>query len=149
MAARSAKSPAPNFSNKTLLLISPVEQDHEILKSLFAGQACILLSAHSLGSAVRFLQDHAISVIVTERELPGGTWRDVLETVRPLPSSPPVIVTSLHADEQLWAEALNLGAYDVLAKPLNKAEILRVLHSAWIKTEEVPRSSMRATGSAA
>lgn len=149
MAARSASSPVPNLSKKILLLISPAEQDHEMLKSLFGGQAWTLLSAHSLGAAVRLLQEQVISVIVTERDLPAGTWRDVLETVRPLPSSPLVIVTSLHADEQLWAEALNLGAYDVLAKPLNKAEILRVLHSAWIRTETFPGSSKRATGSAA
>lgn len=47
-----------------------------------------------------------------------------------MPSPPLLIVISRLADEHLWAEALNLGAYDVLAKPLNHTEIVRVLNLA-------------------
>jgi len=36
-------------------------------------------------------------------------------------------VTSRLADERLWAEALNLGAYDVLAKPFDSTEAMRVV----------------------
>ena len=35
------------------------------------------------------------------------------------------------ADERLWAEALNLGAYDVLAKPFGRTEAMRVVAAAW------------------
>jgi len=41
-----------------------------------------------------------------------------------------LIVTSQFADEQLWAEALSLGAYDVLAKPYRVEEVERSLSSA-------------------
>jgi FixJ family two-component response regulator len=44
-----------------------------------------------------------------------------------------LIVTSRLADEHLWAEALNLGAYDVLAKPFDQEEVIRVLSSAWLR----------------
>jgi FixJ family two-component response regulator len=40
-------------------------------------------------------------------------------------------VTSRLADEYLWAEVLNLGGYDVLAKPLDKQEVSRTLNLAW------------------
>ena len=36
------------------------------------------------------------------------------------------------ADERLWAEALNLGAYDVLAKPFDRTEVMRVVSMAWM-----------------
>ena len=45
--------------------------------------------------------------------------------------SPSLIVTSRLADERLWAEALNLGAYDVLAKPFDSTEAMRVVGAAW------------------
>jgi len=35
------------------------------------------------------------------------------------------------ADEQLWAEALNLGAWDVLAKPFVRSEVIRSVKLAW------------------
>jgi DNA-binding response OmpR family regulator len=41
------------------------------------------------------------------------------------------MVTSRLADERLWAEALNLGAYDVLAKPFDGREVIRILSLAW------------------
>jgi DNA-binding response OmpR family regulator len=43
-----------------------------------------------------------------------------------------LIVTSRLADEKLWAEALNLGAYDVLAKPFDRQELVRTANLAWL-----------------
>jgi len=59
-----------------------------------------------------------------------GSWKDVLEQVTILPDPPSLIVTSRLAEERLWAEALNLGAYDVLAKPLDRTEAMRVVGAA-------------------
>ena len=55
----------------------------------------------------------------------------MLEQVTILPDPPSLIVTSRLADERLWAEALNLGAYDVLAKPFPPTEAMRVIGAAW------------------
>ena len=43
-----------------------------------------------------------------------------------------LVVTARLADDQLWAQALNLGAYDVLAKPFDEQEVIRTLSLAWI-----------------
>jgi len=58
-------------------------------------------------------------------------WVDVLDQIQSMPHPPSVIVTSRMADEQLWSEALNLGAWDVLAKPLDPSEVIRSVESAW------------------
>ena len=47
-----------------------------------------------------------------------------------LPDPPLLIVTSRLADERLWAEALNLGAWDVLAKPFAAEETIRIVSVA-------------------
>jgi len=52
-----------------------------------------------------------------------------LARIKLLPTPPLLIVTSRHADEYLWAEALNLGAYDVVAKPFDSHELSRVVSS--------------------
>jgi hypothetical protein len=36
------------------------------------------------------------------------------------------------ADERLWSEVLNLGGYNVLAKPLNMKEVFHVVGLAWM-----------------
>ena len=68
--------------------------------------------------------------MICECNLGAGSWKDALDAIRNLASPPLLIVTSVHADEYLWAEALNLGAYDVLAKPFSPAEVTRVVDLA-------------------
>lgn len=117
---------------KAALLISPFEQDHEILHSLFREQGWRLDGAASLRSGLALLKRRAASLVITEQNLSTGNWKDVLEAVCLLPDPPLVVVSSIHADDYLWAEALNLGAYDVLSKPIERSEAVRVLNGAWM-----------------
>ena len=80
---------------------------------------------------LRHMRSLAARVVVCEREMPDGSWKDILEIVCSLRPAPPSIVTSRLADERLWAEVLNLGGYDVLAKPLDQEELRRSLSLAW------------------
>ena len=88
-------------------------------------------SAEGLEVALHIQRGSQPRVVVCERDLPDGDWRDVLKIAASLLSPPPVVVTFRLADEYLWAEVLNLGGYDVLAKPLDKQEVRRTLSLAW------------------
>jgi DNA-binding response OmpR family regulator len=46
--------------------------------------------------------------------------------------APLLIVTSRSADDALWAEVLNLGGYNVLAKPFDSREVFHVVANAWL-----------------
>lgn len=115
----------------TVLSISPNEEDHSTIQSLFLHSRWKLLKARKISTAPELLEKHDVSVVVCERDLLPGTWVEVLEQIQPMPNPPSLIVSSRLADERLWAEALNLGAWDVLAKPFDKSEVLRSVKSAW------------------
>jgi DNA-binding response OmpR family regulator len=74
--------------------------------------------------------------VVCERDLPDGTWRDVLEQLGSEPGRPVLIVTSNLADEWLWAEVLNLGGCDVLAKPFDAEDTRHVLETAYLRRRD-------------
>ena len=59
-----------------------------------------------------------------------GTWKDILQAMATLSGRPLLIVTSRLADDYLWVEVLNLGGYDVLAKPWHHKEVARAIASA-------------------
>jgi len=113
------------------LLISPSAQDHVFLRNVFESLGRRLLTACSRAEAQPLLDCPGLSLILTERDLPDGSWKDVLAEAESRRPAPLVIVTSRLADDRLWAEVLNLGGYDVLAKPLDAQEAVRVLNLAW------------------
>ena len=123
----------------TVLSVSPMADDHTSLSSIFerskpipySGSRWTLRPCATIESAIAALGQARIPLVVTERDLAPGSWREILENTLVRPDPPFLIVTSRLADERFWAEALNLGAYDVLAKPFNPAEVVRVLGIAW------------------
>jgi hypothetical protein len=68
--------------------------------------------------ALQVLETAMIPVVLCECELGKVTSRRLLARVEQLEDPPFLIVVSSKADEFLWAEAVNLGAYDVLASGL-------------------------------
>lgn len=115
----------------TVLSISPIEEDHSSLQAIVGHSRWMLFKAKRLPPALALMRQHEISVILCERDLMPGTWIDVLENINDLPHPPSLIVTSRLADDHLWAEALNLGAWNVLPKPFDRSEVLRSVKAAW------------------
>jgi DNA-binding response OmpR family regulator len=124
----------------TLLSVGPIEEDHASLEGILKFSKCDLVpdcewklnACPTLASARTALRKLRVPVVVCESDLQPGTWKEVLEELRTLPDPPFLIVTSRLADERFWAEALNLGAYDVLAKPFDRTEVTRIVSMAWL-----------------
>ena len=113
------------------LSVTPFDEDHRRLEDIVGHSTWSLFKARDLGSTLALLEKHEIAVVLCERELLPGTWIDLLEHFNPLPKAPSLVVTSRLADDHLWAEALNLGAWDVLATPFNRTEVIRSVTSGW------------------
>jgi DNA-binding NtrC family response regulator len=130
----------------TVLSVSPIEEDHRCLQEIISHSNWILYEGRDLVSALAFLQQHEISVILCERDLFSETWVDILDNIRHLRHPPSLIVTSRLADERFWAEAMNLGAWDVLAKPFARSEVLRSVAQAgvhWHHQIQMPAMSLK------
>ena len=115
-----------------LLSVSPSQPDHAALRELLDGTRWDIRESGSVASALKVLRQEQIPLIVCERDLQPGTWKDVLKRITALSNPPYLIVTSVQADEELWMSALNAGAYDVLVKPFDAGELTRTLFQAWL-----------------
>jgi DNA-binding NtrC family response regulator len=121
----------PYSENRIVLSVSPKQEDHTSLKELLMPWLATIYEADCLSCAQELIQS-GVGVVMCERDLLGGSWLDILELLAGVPNSPPLIVTSRLADDSLWAEALNRGAYDVLQKPFDQQELLRTVNLAWL-----------------
>lgn len=126
-------------TNVTVLCVSPDDADgvslecifHESGWSVHTNSEMTLNARPTLDSASSVLREAPVPIVVCEANLLPGTWREMLECISLLPDPPLLIVSSRLADDYLWAEALNLGAYDVLAKPFDATEVIRIVSLAW------------------
>jgi DNA-binding NtrC family response regulator len=128
-----------------ILSASPSVEDHRRLAEILepSDLSPRIQSAQSVDEAVAIAKRALVPVAIVERDLPGGAWQSFLERIQQISPRPLLVVTSLQADDYLWAEALNIGAFDVLAKPFASAEVTRVVSWACLRWCEMNRTAAR------
>jgi DNA-binding NtrC family response regulator len=113
-----------------LLIVGSIDEDdtawEPILKLGFETRRVL-----SCKEALELMDEGRPAVVMCDQHLPDGTWKDLVDAAESLQDPPTLVVTSRIADERLWAEVLNLGAYDLLARPFNRNEVERTVGLAW------------------
>ena len=121
-----------------ILFISGRPEDADRLSEMLQAMPLYVEHVNSVKQAESRLREEVFNVILTEAWLPDGGWLDVLHMVRECPQELEVIVTDPHADAHFWAEALNLGAYDLVAQPFYEPEVRRILYNACTRPPAQP-----------
>ncbi len=116
-----------------ILSVSPDENDHNALLEIVDQLPFFLTAAWTCREAFRCLDRESFGIVLCESKMPDGNWIEILNRTLTAPEPPLLIVASRLADVSLWAEVLNLGGYDLLAKPFNRQEVRHVLTSAWVQ----------------
>jgi len=114
-----------------VLAVSPLPADRLQLRAILSQGSWKLHEASTCGEAVAFLRDHSVPVLLSDRDHADGNWEELLNAMATLSAPPKLIVFSRLADESFWAEVLNMGGFDVLMKPFQPEEVLRVTFAAW------------------
>ena len=112
-----------------ILFISGRHDDARQLSRMLGSLPVALEHVETYQQARTLLQQCDFDVLLTEAILHDASWLDVLQLAREYPGLE-LIVTDPHADARFWAEALNLGAYDLLSQPFYAPEVRRILYNA-------------------
>lgn len=121
----------PSSSHPVLLIVGASEESRLPLRRMAQGFGWDLFESASCAEGMALLRRECIPVVVCAQDLPDGNWSSLLEEIAELPHQPNLIVASRLADDRLWAEVLNLGAYDLLVLPYYAPEVRRVVSLAW------------------
>lgn len=124
----------------TVLSLSPAPDDHAVLERTFRESSLTLypncrLTLHpsqTVAAALAVLRRRRIPIVLCDRDAQPEAWREIVRAGKELSGPPCVIVTSRLADDRLWAELLNDGAFDLLAKPFERSDVIRIVKSAWV-----------------
>jgi DNA-binding response OmpR family regulator len=115
----------------TVLAVSPADEDYNSLLHIFSHSNWQIDRARTVAEATAAIQGGQCAVVICAAELPDGDWKTILEAANSSPTPPRVIVSSSMANDRLWAEVLDSGGYDLLGKPYDASEVVRVVSLAW------------------
>jgi DNA-binding response OmpR family regulator len=85
--------------------------------------------------ALSVISEFGVTAVFCDEMLP---WRDLLSYLAEDCQPPRVVVVAAAPCESLWADVINLGGFDVLAKPFVEREVNWVLSTARSSTASQP-----------
>ncbi|MGA3039877.1 MAG: EAL domain-containing protein, partial [Bryobacteraceae bacterium] len=109
--------------NNHLLLVDDEALNRDMLSRRLAHRGFRVDVAADGASALRFIDAHPPDLVLLDNMMPGMTGVDVLRTLRATYTADrlPVIMVTALTDSDKVVEALNLGANDYIAKPVDFA----------------------------
>ena len=115
----------------TALLVYRRTKPFDEIKAALGKMAVPTEQAQTLAEAKHALSDiNPPLLAVTESELPDGKWSDVLSFSEKASSRVNVIVVGRTIDANLYASAIEVGAFDYIAPPFEGADLAHVVRCA-------------------
>ena len=107
-----------------LLIIDDDRAVRESLAEALTAAGFETVEAASGQEGLSILATEAIGGVFLDLRMPGMDGLDVLKRAQQFPRKPPIVVLTAHATAENTIEAMRLGAYDHLTKPIARAELL-------------------------
>lgn len=119
-----------NFQQRSVLIVDDEADIRELLSEHVRAMGFNVLTAEDGVKALEATQQHEISAIVCDIEMPNMNGLKFLETVRARDIDIPFIILTGLADKERVLTALRLGALDFVSKPFRSDELRSVIQRA-------------------
>ncbi len=113
-----------------VLVVDDEPPIRRFLRTSLAPQGYTVLEADDGTAALEQLQRNSVDVVVLDLGLPNMHGFEVIERLRAMGSTVPIIVLSSRTDEAGKVRALDLGADDYVTKPFGIDELLARIRAA-------------------
>lgn len=138
----------PEISRQTVLVVDDVRENVELVADFLEPVGCRIVTANSGAEVLIIMESDPADLVLLDVEMPGINGLEVCRRIKASPRTnmvPVVIVTAYSALDDRVA-ALEAGADDFLAKPVEQTELIarvksllrvRSLYNSLIQTEQV------------
>ncbi|MDH3439741.1 MAG: sigma-54 dependent transcriptional regulator [Gammaproteobacteria bacterium] len=116
---------------KPLALVIDDEPDIRELLALTLGRMDIeTIVAQDVSGAKRELSNHRFDICLTDMRLPDGDGLDLVQWMQKNAAGVPVAVITAHGNVETAVQALKLGAFDFISKPLDLNNLRNIVGNA-------------------
>lgn len=111
-----------------VLVVDDEPTSREVLRLGLVREHCETMTAHDAASAIALLREHQFHAVVTDKNMPGTEHAtegglDVIKFAKESNPACAVIMVTAFTSVESAIEAMRLGAFDYLAKPVRPGEI--------------------------
>jgi len=114
----------------TILIVDDEFSMREFLSILLEKEGYRTISADNGESALKQFESNRIDLLISDIRMPGIGGLKLLEQVKTIDSSIPVVMMTAYASPEDAVNAMKNGAYDYITKPFKVDEIKNVISSA-------------------
>ena len=123
----------------TLLIVDDEASIHHAFLRAFRDQNIEICSANTSAEAEEMVTSRRPDAIVLDLHLPDATGLETFLRLRSIDQRIPIILITGHGTTDLAIEAIKLGAFEYLLKPLELPQIRELIHSA-IRSSQLMRT---------
>ena len=117
--------------NQPLALVIDDEPDIcELLTLTLARMDIQTETAEDVASAKSLLESRSFDLCLTDMRLPDGDGLDLVEWMQTHAAGVPVAVITAHGNVETAVQALKLGAFDFISKPLDLGNLRNIVENA-------------------
>jgi FixJ family two-component response regulator len=121
------------MADDVIPIVAAVDDDFRVRESITSLLESAGYAPVAFSSAEEFLQSGTLAVamcVITDVRMPGMDGIELQRRIRLERPALPVILISAHHDAEVRQAAINEGAIDVLYKPFDATNLLRIIQSA-------------------
>lgn len=126
----------------SILVVSAEIRNHNSLRDILDREGWKTIYVSAVSECEEVFSNQSVDLVFCDRGLVDGTYRDVLAMTRSKSPRVRLVVTSRLADWEEYLEALDNGAFDLIASPSQTADIISVINQAQHEDEMTSTSSL-------
>ena len=119
------------MSEKSHILVLDDEKNYLlVLQTLLEDEGYTVTAISDPETALAFLSESEVDVVVTDMKMPKVTGREVLQRVKKSWPYIPVLIMTAFGSIESAVEVMKYGAFDYITKPFSNDELLLSIHNA-------------------
>jgi DNA-binding NtrC family response regulator len=118
------------MAQEKILVVDDEDSMVQFLTVLLRREGYEVMTAPSGPEALTLLQESSVDAVVTDLKMPGMDGIELLDRIKKLDETLPVIIMTAYASQRSAIDALNLGAFQYLEKHAKNDDIKLVVRNA-------------------
>lgn len=124
------------IDKKIILIVDDDEMFRQSIISFLTRCGYEVVTALNVEETMEIVKRNNIDLIVTEMVMPKSNGIDLLKTVKASFPQTEVVIVTAYGEVESYLEAMNLGAFEYLTKPIEPSEIKKVINKIFSKHED-------------